>query len=271
MTSNSTPERRHRLNARDLFLAGFVLMFLALPILSSGSCSPQCSDLSALALVATLFGGAAVCIASVLLGVKRALSAPPGQRGQVVRGAFFFKSSRNRKLAGAVLVLLILALAAYSLVSINRPEWVYDGAYATYSGDGRLSDGNHYSLNMSIRVVEYNNTMALVDIWDNLTSKSVSFSNYSAFWTSTAFSSVLNPFMPNDRPAQSYSTGVTIGNKPVSTTAYVFTPQGSPQPTAKVYLSIADHFPVAFWYVLPNDGSIVQAVLVRTNIPGLAQ
>lgn len=258
--------RQLRVRAADLFGIGIFMIFLEIVTLASNSCSPECSVQSGVLLVVTFYGGIVVCLGATALGLYR-VAISKTDKLAVVKNGFRIQRSRRRTLTGVAGIALIVILSFYSIKSVNRPEWVFNGAYAKYSVSGLVRPGESFHGNLTFKVINFNSTFARAVVYTNYTSAATTVNHQDYAWTRTNSVGVVYAFAGGTLSSRT-STTYNFNGKVVPVTVFVFKSNESGEVQTYYTSNIVVGTPLTF--VLTDQvGENVTGLLIQTNIPGL--
>jgi len=170
-----------------------------------------------------------------------------------------------------IVVIAILVFERLAFSNIDRPEWVFDGAYGNYYGTGELLDGTPYTYNLTLAVLAYNSSEAQILTKGNLTQGSMFYYNESANWVNLN-ESPINPGVTGRFAYTTNSTLLNIDGKDIQVTAAyylnAFTTNGvNVTDVVTVFSNQSVGFPVGVR--ISYNGGEMTTYLTKTNIPGL--
>jgi len=181
-------------------------------------------------------------------------------------------SHRNRSLA--IVIVVIVAVAAVTGVyflggfgSSKKQPWLFDGAYATYSGQ---TSSPNVNLTIRVQVINFNNTAVDTLSYYTLKYGTRVNTNQSTQWHQLNSSGGIEFTQPSGYTlSRTYSTTRYVSGGTYDCTAYEYT-KGRTILTA--YVSNSVDFPVEFTYSsTPITGAtfLLDLPIVQTNVSGL--
>lgn len=182
-------------------------------------------------------------------------------------------SHRNRTFA--IVIVVIVAAAAVAGVyflggfgSSNKEPWLFDGAYATYSGEtSPPSLSITFNLTIRVQVVAFNSTAVETLSYYTLKYGIHTDTNQSTQWHQLNSSGGIEFTQPSGYTlSRTSSTTRLVSGNVYYCTAYEYT---KGKTTLTEYVSNSVDFPVEFTYSAPALGGILDLPLVQTNVSGL--